>query len=111
MNIDTGLVVVIAAVLLFYLRLILIQRERARRAAPKPGSSQSKKGQPPEKPFVARYSILSPDRRDLVIAAAGLILILAGLLANIKVIPFGLAQAYWWIPVAAGIVAFSWGFK
>jgi len=56
MHSDTGLVVVIVAGLIFYLRLIIIQQQR-------------------------------------------------------MLIPFSLAQSYWWIPLAIGIIAFSWGFK
>jgi len=43
MNIDTGLAVVIIAVLVFYLRLIIIQRQRAKRVAQAKKSSQAER--------------------------------------------------------------------
>lgn len=113
MNIDTGMAVVIVAVLLFYLRLIIIQRERARRAAKTAlpvGKSQQKKPQAGED-FVARYSILSPKRRDLVIAGGGMLAIAVGILVNLEWIGMPGWQAYWWVPTALGIIAFSWAFK
>jgi hypothetical protein len=115
MRIDPGLVVIIVAVLAFYLRLIILQRERARQAAyqPKPaGKKQGKRpAKPPEKTPAPQYSIISQDKRDWIIAGSGIFLIFIGVLLNLKVIPLPLAQNYWWLPVAIGIVAFSWGFK
>jgi len=113
MKIDIGLAVVIAAVLIFYLRLIILQRERAkqltRRAGTRPKSkAQGNKGQEEAPP---RYSILSQNPRDLAISVAGLLAIGVGILLNTKVLPIPAAQPYWWIPTAAGILAFSWAFK
>ena len=109
MHSDTGLVVVIVAGLIFYLRLIIIQQQRIRRATPQPQTSDKKKSQ--KQASAPRYSILSQDKRDWVIAGAGIMLIVIGILLNGKLIPFSLAQSYWWIPLAIGIIAFSWGFK
>ncbi len=114
MNIDTGLAVVIVAVLVFYLRLIILQRERAKRLAqaPAPSKKQSKKKSPPASPDpAARYSILSSKPRNLVIAGAGALAILAGILLNLQVLNLTSLQPYWWLPTAAGIVAFSWAFE
>jgi hypothetical protein len=111
MKIDPGLVVIIVAVLAFYLRLIILQRERAKRAAFQPKPAGKKKGRPPQKMPAPQYSIISKDKRDWIIAGSGILLIFIGVLLNLKVIPIPLAQTYWWLPVAIGIVAFSWGFK
>jgi hypothetical protein len=120
MNIDPGLVVIIVAVLAFYLRMILLQRSRAKRAAAyqsKPagknvGKRPNKRpGKPPARLPAPDYSIISQDKRDWIIAGAGILLVLIGVLLNLKAIPIPLAQNYWWLPVAIGIVAFSWGFK
>ena len=113
MNIDTGLAIVIVAVLVFYLRLIIIQRERAKRLArsiPTGGKTKGKAKEPPGVP-PERYSILSHSRRDRLIGGAGALFILAGLLLNMKLLPFPAAQPFLWIPTAIGIVAFSWAFK
>jgi len=72
MNIDTGMAVVIGAVLIFYLRLIILQRERAkqvRRTAEANVPVKKKVKQPPQPP--TRYSILNPNRRDQVISGIG----------------------------------------
>lgn len=110
---DTGTIVIIVAVLFFYLRLILIQRERAKRAKAAPPAPRGKKkgkiGQPPS--FAERYSILSRRKVDWVIAGAGVVLILAGVLLSVRLLPVPTAQAYWWLLVALGIVAFSFGFR
>jgi hypothetical protein len=116
MNIDPGLVVIIGAVLAFYLRMIILQRQRAKQAAayqPKPaGKNKSKRpGKAPARSPAPDYSIISSNKRDWIIAGAGILLILIGILLNLKAIPLLVAQNYWWLPVAIGIVAFSWGFK
>ena len=111
MPIDFGLIIIIAAVLIFYLRLIILQRERAKRATRQSRPSGKKKGQPTEKAGAAVFSILSPNKRDWAIAGAGIVLILIGVLANLGVIPYAWARSFWWLPVAIGIIAFSWGFR
>jgi hypothetical protein len=116
MRIDPGMVVIIVAVLAFYLRMILLQRQRAKRAAAyqsKPaGKNKNKRpGKPSARLPAPDYSIISQDKRDWIIAGAGILLVLIGVLLNLKAIPIPLAQNYWWAPVAIGIVAFSWGFK
>jgi hypothetical protein len=108
MNIDPGLVIVIVAVLIFYLRLILQQRQRAKQMAPKP-TGRSKKNRPAAEPD--NYRLLSQNPRDLVIAGLGLAAVLFGILLYTDVLPLPVVQTYWWIPAALGIIAFSWAFK
>jgi len=113
MRIDIGLIVVIVAVLIFYLRLIVLQRERAKQLSRQAGSRAMVKarGKNQQKETPARYSILSQNPRDLAIGAAGLLAVVVGILLNTQILPIPAAQPYWWIPTAAGIVAFSWAFK
>ena len=113
MNIDTGLGVVIVAVLIFYLRLIIIQRQRAKHLRQSVLANGKIKGKAKEPAKIApeRYSILSQNRWDWLIAGAGVLFIVAGVLLNAKILPLPAAQPYWWIPTAIGIVAFSWAFK
>ncbi len=113
MKIDTGLAVVIAAVLVFYLRLIILQRERAKQAAQvvaiqakNKGKTKGAAGTP-----APRYSILSHRRGDQVIAGVGAVLIILGVVMYSRIVPFGALPPYWWIPTSIGIVAFSWAFK
>ncbi len=117
MNIEPGLIVVIAATLIFYLRLILLQRGRVKRAAQmaqsqsKPAKPVSgKKKRPASMNATTWYSIISPNHLDWVIAGLGIAAILAGILLNRGMLFFAL-QPYWWLPMSAGILAFSWAFK
>ncbi len=113
MNIDTGLAIVILAVLVFYLRLIIVQRERAKRLAQAPviiGKANKKTKVQPQA-TAPSYSILSQNRRDWAIAGMGVLAILVGILLNAEIISVTAAQPYWWIPTSIGIVAFSWAFK
>ena len=113
MNIDTGLAVVIVAVLIFYLRLIILQRERVKRVARtlESGGKTGKKGKAQPPGAYPRFSILSRSSRDWIIAGLGILAILFGVLLNGKILPLLGLQPYWWIPTAFGILAFSWAFK
>ena len=113
MNIDTGLAVVIIAVLVFYLRLIIIQRQRAKRVnqAKITSQSQKKKGKGQTVAPQPDYSIVSKKNLDRGIAFSGVLLMVLGVLLYTKIIPLPSIQPYWWVPTAAGIVLFSWAFK
>jgi len=113
MIIDTGLAVVIIAVLIFYLRLIGLQRERIKRLSTTPQGSAKKKKKAENQSEQPRphYSILSPHKRDRIIAGFGVAAILVGVLLYLSILPIPAAQPYWWIPTAIGIVAFSWAFQ
>lgn len=112
MKIEPGLLVVIGAVLVFYLRLIILQRQRLKQLGQKPppvgkGKSSSKK----TSDAPVRYTILSRNKQDLVIGLFGALGIIIGVLLNAGGLPVSPASAYWWIPTAIGIIAFSWAFK
>lgn len=117
MKLDTGTMVIIASVLIFYIRLIIIQQQRAKQAAHQPrtrknkskGQAKSSRAPTKERNFLAKYSILSQNPRDLSLAGVGVTAILLGVLMNLNLIPW--AQAYWWAPLAAGILLFSFAFK
>ena len=111
MNIDPGLVIVIVAVLVFYLRLIIQQRQRAKQTTIKPPARSIKKGNNQPAADADRYQLLSSNPRDLLIAGVGALAILVGILLYIDLLPFQTLQTYWWIPTALGIVSFSWAFK
>jgi hypothetical protein len=111
MKIEPGLVIVIIAVLAFYLRLIGLQREQVKRLSQAPVSKQKAKGKVKQVDFSRRFSIISQGFNDRVIAGMGLVFILVGILLNSRVIPLIKVQPYWWIPTTVGILAFSWLFK
>ena len=111
MKIDTGLMIVIVAVLIFYLRLIIIQRERAKQIKQKAeiGGKKRKDSQP--QPAPPSYAVLSHRRSDWLIAGAGIVGIILGILLNAGWLSIPAIQPYWWIPISLGIVAFSWAFR
>ena len=111
MNIETGTAVVIVAVLVFYLRLIVLQRQRAKQLRSAPPGGKNKKRAAQEAQTPPRYSIISPRVADRVIASVGVLAILAGVLLNVGILPLPGLQPYWWVPTALGIVAFSWLFR
>jgi len=119
MKFDPGLVVVVGAVLIFYLRLIGLQRERTRRVQQSPAAPGKARGRTPgggqknaaPGAALAQYSILSPRRGDRIIGAVAALLIGMGLLLYAGVLPLAALQPYWWLPTALGVVAFSWLFK
>ena len=109
MKIDGELLVVVGAVLIFYLRLILLQRERAKRLKNTPAPTGKKKNKAPVAP--PRYTIFSQKRSDLVLGGLGVVLIVLGILLNTGLLPITSLQPYWWVPTAAGIILFSWAFR
>jgi flagellar biosynthesis/type III secretory pathway M-ring protein FliF/YscJ len=113
MKIDTGLAIVILAVLVFYLRLIIIQRQRAKSIAQEKKASQIEKKKSKKQPPAPQpdYSVISKSNLDRGIAIGGVLLMVLGILLYIKLIPLPFLQPYWWVPTAAGIILFSWAFK
>ncbi len=113
MKVDTGLAFVIVAVLVFYLRLIVIQRQRARLVvrAPAPVAKKKKNAPAVQQPAAPGFSILSRKKGDLAIAGAGLLAILLGVALNAGWVNLPVVQPFWWLPAGLGIIAFSWAFK
>lgn len=111
MKLDTGMIVVIGAVLVFYLRLIVIQRQRTKQIQRERSAAGAKKSKNQVQVPRQSYSILSSNPRNLAIGGAGALGILAGVLLFAGILPFPAIQPFWWIPVALGIVAFSWTFE
>ncbi len=110
---DTGTILVVVAVLIFYLRLIILQRQHARQLAQQrvAAFNKKKKGNraaPAEAPV--SLGILSKNRRDWVAGAAGLVLIIIGAILRAGLIFYPYA-AYWWILVVIGLIPFSLAFR
>lgn len=96
MHLDPALIVVVAAVLLFYLRIIILQRRRAQQVRQqnlRPKSQVRKVAEPAAGTGVS-YSILSQKPIDRLIGAAGLFLVIIGLLLYAGVIKLPTIQPY-----------------
>ncbi len=113
MNLSPGMIVVVAAALLFYLRLILIQRQHAKQIAQARAAYYTKKPKSKSQPASPppRYSIISQNPRDLILAGVGSLLVIIGLVLNAGALPLYSLQQFWWIPTTLGILAFSFGFR
>jgi hypothetical protein len=108
MQIEFGTIIILIAVLIFYLRLNRIQRERVKRLQRQPAGSAKKNR---SIAAIEDYSIMSRNRRNWIIAGAGVLSILFGVIMYLGWLPFERAQDFGWLPVALGIIAFSWGFE
>lgn len=114
MSINIGTAIILIAVLIFYARLMIIQRKREKRSRQPPGQigGQKKvKGSAKTRAALESYSIISRNPRNWVIAGAGVAGVLLGLLLYFKVIPIAGAESLFWLPIALGIIAFSFGFE
>ncbi len=114
MRFDTGTIITIVAVLLFYMRLIIIQRQRIKRAqhqyavvSAKNSKSKKKKDTKPE----VRYSRLGIQIKNWWIVAGAILLITFGaVIAATQFLGTTLSN-FWWIPVVLGIGIFAFDIK
>jgi sterol desaturase/sphingolipid hydroxylase (fatty acid hydroxylase superfamily) len=102
MKFDTGTIIAVAAVLLFYLRLIVLQRQRVQRASKNLAKGSKKLNPVPSTPawVVVRNSTL---------VGAGVLLIAMG--AVVSIIPWfqSFGPSWWWLPVTVGILLMGLG--
>jgi hypothetical protein len=112
MKFDTGTIITIVFSLLFYLRLIIIQRQRIKKAkyqyAQVASKSSKKKGGADKKPEV-KYANLGIHIRSWWMVGGAIALISFGAVVAAKQF---LGPAYsnlWWIPVNVGIIIFAFG--
>lgn len=110
MKYDVGTIITVVCVLLFYLRLIVIQRHRVQTARyqyaqmeKKNEKKNSKTGQKPE----VRYARLGIHFRNWWFVGLALILITFGAaVAATKFLGPSLSN-FWWIPIDLGIGLFA----
>jgi ABC-type Fe3+ transport system permease subunit len=112
MNFDTGTIITIVCVLLFYLRLTIIQRQRVKKAqyqyATVSQKNSKKKNNSPKKPEV-KYQRLGVHIRNWLLVVAALILITFGAVIAATHFLGPNLSTYWWIPVNMGIGLFALG--
>ncbi len=108
MKFDVGTIVTIVAVTLFYLRLIILQRQKVKTAKMQYAAvdkARKKKGeqQPPE----VRWSAMGVRVVNWWFGGVGLLLIAFGAaIAGAQFLSPSLNSA-WWVPVTVGILLFS----
>jgi hypothetical protein len=110
MGYDLGTIIIIVAVLVFYLRLIILQRQRIKKARvqyAKADKKLNKKNSDSKKPEI-RYSKMGVQVRNWWLVGGGIVLIILGAAAKFK--EFTLSGFdFWWIPVLIGIALMGLG--
>jgi hypothetical protein len=101
MPFDTGTIIAIAAALIFYLRLIILQRHRVKQNHNAPQKS-GKRGYTPQPGF----KIIS-----WYLVGAGVVLILVGALLAATPIFGPTASDLWWLILTAGIVLLGFSIR
>lgn len=101
MPFETGTIIAVAAALLFYLRLIILQRQRAKQA-----QNTSKQARKTSLPAPAPGLLVI---RSGLLVGAGVFLIGAG--AVFSVVPWfaSFGPIWWWVPVTLGILLMGLG--
>jgi len=102
MKLDTGMIIVIAMVLLFYLRLIIIQWGKADRY--NRAKIKGKKSAP------QNYASLKFNFNWLLIGIGAALIILASIMKGTGIFGLWLEQN-WWIIASTGIFVFGMGIR
>lgn len=109
MNFDPGTIIAVAAALLFYLRLIILQRQKIKTMRETSAShlknKRRKAGTPPP---ITRPGLVIANK-FLVFGGAAL-LILGAAIAGVPAIDSSLRSA-WWLPVTFGILLMGIGIR
>lgn len=92
MRLEPGAIVAVAAALLFYLRLIVLQRQR------------SKKKTGPSSQMPALFVIRSP-----ILIGIGVLLIAVGAVISTLPVFATFGSTWWWVPVTLGILLMGLG--
>lgn len=107
MRFDTGTIIVIVAILLFYLRLIALQwgkSKRLREASSAPAPRGKKAAGAPPRPSV-EGSFIRFSNPYLV--GLAVLVMLAGVFMNVNPGFGDTVRNLWWIPVVAGLGLFT----
>lgn len=114
MTFDAGTIVTIVCVLLFYLRLTVLQRQRIKSAqyqyAAVAQQNSKKKKNSGKKPEV-KYARLGVHIRNWWYVGGALILITFGAVIAATRFLGPTLSSYWWIPLNLGIALFALGIK
>jgi len=112
MNLSTGLIVTIVVVMIFYLRLVVRQRQKVKVA--KIQYSAAEKARQKKKnaePLDVQWGVLGVRVHNWWFVGAGIVLIVFGaVLAGTQFLGASLSSA-WWVPLNAGILLMAFGVK
>jgi hypothetical protein len=115
MRFDAGTIVVIVAVLIFYLRLMVLQWGKSKRLRdlatiqPKAKANKAKAGggagsaRRPTTADVMRFRF-----RNVYLTAFAILLMVAGVVMNFNVAFLLSVRQFWWIPMTLGLILFGY---
>ena len=114
MQFDAGTIVVIVVVLLFYLRLILLQWGKSKRLRDLETIQPKSKASKP-KSTATSESLRRPTTADVMrfrfknvyLTILAILLMVAGVVLNVSPGFMASARGLWWIPMALGIALFG----
>jgi len=108
MKLDAGTIVTIVAVTLFYLRLIVLQRQKVKTAKVQYSAvEKAKKKKGSETPPEVNWTAVGIRVRNWWIGGAGLLLIVLGAILAGTGFAGPSISAAWWVPVTVGILLFG----
>ena len=115
MRFDAGTIVVIVAVLLFYLRLIVLQWGKSRRLRdlatiqPKAKTNKSKTGgSAPSTRRPTSADVMRFRFRNVYLTVLAILLMVAAVVMNVNVALLTSVRLFWWIPMTLGIALFGY---
>jgi predicted RND superfamily exporter protein len=111
MSTEPGVIVAVAAVLFFYLRLIILQRQRVKHASGISTKTVLKKSKKNQSQPGALTGVNRLDIHRPYLVVAGVIVILIG--ASFAAAPWfrDSLSDWWWLPVTVGIILMSFGIR
>jgi hypothetical protein len=111
MSFDPGTIIAIAAALLFYLRLIILQRQKVKQLSSGAKTSGKKKAKDQQQSKTLAASIPRLDIYRPYLVGLGVVLVLLG--AALTAAPWfdESIRTWWWFPVTIGISLMSLGIR
>ncbi len=108
MKFDAGTIVAVAAALIFYLRLIIVQRQKVKRSKLVKSQAMSEKGKAKKR---AQTAANRPIQQQLgfeivswyLVGAAILLVVFGALISAVSWFGPGV-RALWWVPLTVGII-------
>jgi|WetSurMetagenome_2_1015567.scaffolds.fasta_scaffold330788_2 hypothetical protein len=113
MKLDYGVIIAVGAALLFYLRLILLQRQRAKRynlarAQNQKNAIKKKNKKKVEKDQPSISDQLGFKIDNWYILGAGIVVLLFGAFMNASPLFTTTVRSFWWIPIVLGIALLNY---
>ena len=112
MKFTTGTIVTIVAVMLFYLRLIALQRQKVKVARIQYSAAENaKQKKKKQEPLQVQWDVLGVRVRNWWLIGASLVLIIFGAVVAATQFLGPAVSAAWWVPLNLGILLMALGVK